>query len=282
MEEELRESEERYRRLTETISDVIWTMDMNMKLTYVSPSETRQTGLTVEETLAQPIQSRLPPASLEYLAGVLREQLDLERTGHADPSRSVTLEAELYRKDGSTYWGELSTTFLRDSDGRPTGILGVTRDITERKRAEEALKQSEERLKDLVERLKLSQEVLSTPVVQIWDKMLALPLIGVIDDQRSQQIMETVLRKIVETQSELLIMDVTGVASMDTTVANHLIRTIQSASLLGAKCILTGIRPEVAQSVTALGLDMSKVIIRRDLQDGLRWALQQMGYGIQL
>jgi anti-anti-sigma regulatory factor len=154
-------------------------------------------------------------------------------------------------------------------------------DITGRKKAEEALTHSEEKLQNALEKLRLSHEALSTPVIQVWDHILALPLIGLMDDVRAQRVMEVLLRKIVETQSELVILDVTGVGSMDTQVANHLIQTMQSSSLLGAQCVLTGIRPEIAQSVLGLGFDMSRIAIRRDMQDGLRWALEKMGYEVR-
>ena len=148
----------------------------------------------------------------------------------------------------------------------------------ERQQAQEELRRSEEKLRQTVEKLRVSQEALSTPVVQIWDKVLALPLIGVIDDERAKQIMEILLNKIVDTRSEMIIVDVTAVASIDTHVANHLIQTIESVSLLGARCILTGIQPQIAQTMTNLGLDMSKIAVKRDMQDGLKWALQNLGY----
>jgi len=85
----------------------------------------------------------------------------------------------------------------------------------------------------------------------------------------------------VETQSELVILDVTGVASIDTQVANHLIQTTKSVSLLGARCVLTGIKPEVAQTVIELGLEMGKVVVKRDMQDGLKWALENLDRGVK-
>lgn len=148
----------------------------------------------------------------------------------------------------------------------------------ERQQAQEELRRSEEKLRQTVEKLRVSQEALSTPVVQIWDKVLALPLIGVIDDERAKQIMEILLNRIVETRSEMIIVDVTAVASIDTHVANHLIQTIESVSLLGARCILTGIQPQIAQTMTNLGMDMSKITVKRDMQDGLKWALHNLGY----
>ena len=133
----LQESERRYRLLAENVTDVIWTMDMNLRYTYVSPSIMRMRGYSVEETMAQTVEEALTPASLEVATKVFAEEMAIERMEQKVLSRSATLELEQYCKDGSTIWTELKVTGLRDPDGRLVGILGVTRDITERKRMED-------------------------------------------------------------------------------------------------------------------------------------------------
>jgi diguanylate cyclase (GGDEF)-like protein/PAS domain S-box-containing protein len=150
-EETARQSEARYRLLAENTTDLIWTMDLSLKYTYMSPAITRMRGYTVEEIIGTTVQETMTPASLEVARRTLAEQLAMEREGNADPNRSTKLELEMYCKDGSTIWTEMNMTFLRDADGRPTGILGVTRDITERKRTEDELKQAEERYRELFE-----------------------------------------------------------------------------------------------------------------------------------
>ena len=92
--------------------------------------------------------------------------------------------------------------------------------------------------------------------------------------------METLLKSIVVTQSQIVILDVTGVSYMDTHVTNHLIRTVQSTSLIGAQCIMTGVRPEIAQTLAAIDANLGELVIKRDMQDGLRYALGLMGYEI--
>jgi len=151
MEEVLRESEARYRLLAENTTDLIWTMDLSLRYTYMSPAITRMRGYSVEEIVGTTVQETMTPASLEVARKALAEQLAMERAGGADPNRSTKLELEMYCKDGSTIWTEMNMTFLRDPDGRPTGILGVTRDITQRKRAEEALQESERRYRLIAE-----------------------------------------------------------------------------------------------------------------------------------
>jgi PAS domain S-box-containing protein len=136
MEEALQESERRYRLLAENTSDLIWTVDMGLKYTYMSPVVKRMRGYTADEILGLPIKDTLTPASLEVAMKVLTEELAIEKMGHNDLFRSRKLDLEMYCKDGSTIWTEMNMMFMRDSEGRPVGIQGVTRDISDRKRAE--------------------------------------------------------------------------------------------------------------------------------------------------
>jgi PAS domain S-box-containing protein len=148
-EEALRESEERYRLLAVNATDVIWTMDMNLKSTYTSPSVLRLRGYTSEEAMNQPLEKALTPGSYKAVSEMLEKELTLEKIPGNDPFRSQTLELEAIRKDGSTVWVESTMTFLRDPRGKPVEILGVTRDITGRKEADQALRESEEKMRSI-------------------------------------------------------------------------------------------------------------------------------------
>jgi two-component system cell cycle sensor histidine kinase/response regulator CckA len=143
-EEALRKSEKSYRLLADNVSDVIWTRDMNLRFTYLSPSVTRLTGYTVEEAMAKPVEETYTPASLGLAMKALAEELAMEERPDQDPNRTRILELEGYCKDGSTRWNEAKMSFLRAEDGRPVGIMGISRDITERKRADKALRESME------------------------------------------------------------------------------------------------------------------------------------------
>ena len=115
---------------------------------------------------------------------------------------------------------------------------------------------------------------LSTPVVQIWEGILALPLIGTLDSARTSVMMETLLQKIVETRSELAIIDITGVPTVDTLVAQHLLKTVAAARLMGADCLISGIRPQIAQTMVHLQIDLSEVTTKATLAEALRFALK--------
>jgi rsbT co-antagonist protein RsbR len=121
---------------------------------------------------------------------------------------------------------------------------------------------------------------LSTPVVQLWDGILALPLIGTLDSARTQVVMESLLEKIVETGAAISIIDITGVPTVDTLVAQHLLKTVAAARLMGADCIISGIRPQIAQTIVHLGVDLTNVITKSTLADAFIIALQKSGSSI--
>ncbi len=146
----LRESEKKYRVIAENMTDVIAIVDMNMRFTFVSPSIMRLRGFTVEEAMAQPLEQVMTPESLLLAYRSYEEEIQLESSGTADPDRVHIIELEEYRKDMSTVWVEVRLSFLRDEDGRPIGMLSLTRDIDARKRADEALMESEEKYRELV------------------------------------------------------------------------------------------------------------------------------------
>lgn len=118
---------------------------------------------------------------------------------------------------------------------------------------------------------------LSTPVVKLWDGVLALPLIGTLDSARTQVVMEQLLSKIVETGCEIAILDITGVLTVDTLVAQHLLKTVAATRLMGAECIISGIRPQIAQTIVHLGVDLSGVITKATMAEAFRLALQRLG-----
>ena len=121
---------------------------------------------------------------------------------------------------------------------------------------------------------------LSTPVVKLWDGVLALPMIGTLDSQRTQVVMESLLQRIVDTGSEIAIIDITGVPTVDTLVAQHLLKTVTAIRLMGADCIISGVRPQIAQTIVHLGLDLQGVVTKSNLADALKLALSRLGVSL--
>ena len=121
---------------------------------------------------------------------------------------------------------------------------------------------------------------LSTPVVTLWEGVLALPVIGTLDSSRTQVVMENLLQRIVETGASIAIIDITGVPTVDTLTAQHLLKTIAAARLMGAECIISGIRPQIAQTIVHLGVDLGTVITKATLADAFTIALRRLGLGV--
>ena len=118
---------------------------------------------------------------------------------------------------------------------------------------------------------------LSTPVIKLWEGILALPIIGTLDSTRTQMMMESLLQKIVETGSEVAIIDITGVSTVDTLTAQHLLKTVTAARLMGADCMISGIRPQIAQTIVYLGIDLTDVTTKATLADAFITALKRLG-----
>jgi rsbT co-antagonist protein RsbR len=119
---------------------------------------------------------------------------------------------------------------------------------------------------------------LSTPVIQLWDGILAMPIIGTLDSSRTQVVMEALLQQIVATRSPIAILDITGVPTVDTLTAQHLLKTVAATRLMGAECIISGIRPQIAQTIVHLGVSLGDVVTKASLADAFRLALKKLGH----
>jgi rsbT co-antagonist protein RsbR len=117
---------------------------------------------------------------------------------------------------------------------------------------------------------------ISTPVIRVWDGILAMPIIGTLDSSRNQVVMENLLQEIVETGSSIAILDISGVPAVDSLVAQHLIKTVSATRLMGAECIISGIRPEIAQTIVHLGIDLSNIITKATLASALKFSFQAL------
>jgi rsbT co-antagonist protein RsbR len=133
---------------------------------------------------------------------------------------------------------------------------------------------------EVISRQQLEMLELSTPVVKLWDGIVALPLIGTLDSARTNVVMESLLQQIVQTGSEIAIIDITGVPTVDTLVAQHLLKTVAAARLMGADCIISGIRAQIAQTMVHLGIDLTAVTTKATMAEALRSALGRAGFRV--
>jgi rsbT co-antagonist protein RsbR len=153
---------------------------------------------------------------------------------------------------------EYTADALRDENGKIIGGLEFIIDITDKVRQEEKMREQSRTIMDI-----------STPVIKLWDRILILPIVGVVDSYRAQQMMDTMLNKLKDTGSKIIILDIQGVAAVDTAVANHLIKIAKATRLMGCRCIISGISPSVAQTLVQLGIDLGTIMTNSDLQEAL-------------
>jgi rsbT co-antagonist protein RsbR len=133
---------------------------------------------------------------------------------------------------------------------------------------------------ELIARQQQDMLELSTPVVKLWDGVLALPMIGTLDSSRTQVVMESLLQRIVDTGADVAILDITGVPTVDTLTAQHLIKTVTAARLMGAECIISGIRPQIAQTIVHLGVDLGDIVTKASLAEAFKLALSRNGFAL--
>jgi|GEM_PF-876019 len=176
------------------------------------------------------------------------------------------------RKDGGKFPLHLVVTMVTDDDGKPLCTMSSFFDITDLKRTETELEAKIE----VIQKQKESILELSTPTIKIWEGILVIPLIGMLDSKRAQHMTDELLKNIADSDASVAIIDITGVPTVDSAVANHLIKTVESVKLVGADCVITGIRPEVAQAIIHLGIDTSNVRTMASLSEGLKWALSHI------
>jgi rsbT co-antagonist protein RsbR len=250
-------SEERYKELMEASQDLaIYFLSKTGHIESWNKGAELIKGYKAEEVVGKHLSMFYTQEDRE--SNLVQREID-------EAARSGRFEGSGWRlrKDGTKIWVEVIISPLKDQAGQVKGFLKIARDATERKRQTE-----------LIERQKRDILELSTPVIQLWDGILALPIIGTLDSQRSQVVMERLLTAITTTGASIAILDISGVPAVDTMVAQHLMKTMDAAKLMGAECIISGIRPEIAQTMVHLGIDLSFVKTRstmsRALEDALR------------
>lgn len=250
-EAQLNDSETELRALFAAMTDVIFVIDAHGRYLKIGPTSSALLNETAPTLVGKTFHELLPAAQADQFLECVQRALETRQTTSIRYSITV---------DGTEQWFAAAISPLQANR-----VLWVARDITEI-RQEEQLRQSQE---TIIRQQASALMELSTPLIPISDRTLLLPLVGALDSRRAQQVMETLLEGIAEYGAESVILDITGVPLVDTHVAAVLLQAARAVRLLGARVMLTGIRPEVAQSIVGLGVDLSSIETRASLQDGI-------------
>jgi PAS domain S-box-containing protein len=255
-----RQAEEKFRQFVESAPDAVVILNSTGEIVFVNSLTEKLFGYARSELLGQPVEMLVPGRFLP------RHQ-NLREGYVTDPqTRAMGSGLNLYgkHKDGHEIPVEISLSPVQTDEGLL--VSSSIRDISQRRQNEEKIRRQAQEIMDMA----------AVPVAQVWDGVLLVPLIGTLDSQRSQQLMERLLNKITETVSPIAVVDITGVPTIDTQTAQHLIETISAVRLLGAEVILTGVSPSIAQTLIHLGIDLSSVNTRSSLAKGLQLALNTL------
>ena len=219
------------------------------------------------------------PASLQHAGWAeLRQVLEALSSSRAARGQSAGDTSRFILALKKPLFAGLQQQLAADPAGLMDAIWATTTLIDQA--AQYTVSTFQQAREELIKRQQEELLELSTPVIKLWDGVLAVPMIGVLDSNRTQIVMETLLQTIADTESELAIIDITGVPTVDTLVAQHLLKTVTAIRLMGADCIISGIRPQIAQTIVHLGIDLQGITTKATLADALSLALSRSGWRI--
>ena len=244
--------------ILESMNDALVVIDPQHVIRTVNHAALRLFGYPKEAIIGQSLDLLF---ASEGLAGEIITAIRPEK------GRSIE-ETECRTKDGKLFPVTLSASAMHGANGQIEGIVCIVRDISERKQAEEALRRSITQ-EETIHAQAAALAELSTPLIPINDQVVVMPLVGGVDTRRAQDVMATLLHGVAASGAQVAILDITGVPVVDTQIANVLVQAAQSVKLLGAQAVLTGIRPEVAQTLVGLGVDLSGIVTHSTLQSGI-------------
>ncbi len=249
-----------FHAMIENAPDGFMLADLDGNLLYANPAYSAALGFG-KEAIGQSLEAHI--ADDPQLVTTIAQQVTTRGSWQGELTHR--------RTDGTTFPAQVSSFMIYDAQKQPQGVAGIIRDITAQLQSE----QERERLQQqVIQGQQAAIRELSTPLIPISDDIVIMPLIGTIDSGRAQMVLETLLEGVADYQASLVILDITGVAMVDTQVAQALMRAAQAVKLLGARVMLTGIQPQIAQTLIHLGVDLSGIMTRSSLQSGIATALQ--------
>lgn len=265
-EDALRESEERFALAVRGSRDGLWDWNITTGHYYCSPRLKEMLGFEeheIEETVGR---------FMSLVHDEDRELVQRAMTDHVERRAPYDIEFRIRTKQGELRWFYARGQALWDDAGRPIRMAGSLTDLTARKRAEALLKEKLE----LIEAQQEAIRTLSTPIIEVWDGVLTVPVLGALTVQRAAEMMESLLEAVTRTGSRYVILDLTGVATMDAGTANHVIKLVGAVELLGARGVVVGIQPQVARAIVSIGVDLSRIATLATLRDALVMCMRQL------
>lgn len=250
-----------FKALVDNAPDGIIVADTNHVITYANAAMNAMLGY--QSLVGMPAQAIVPPHTLQQMP----ELIQLALAGG-----KANVQVDYLRRDGATITVNAAGLAVFNESGQLIGFATINRDISEQLRFEEERRQMQEQV--IAAQQAMLRE-LSTPLLPIADQVVAMPIIGAIDSNRAAQIMETLLEGVARYRARIAILDITGVRVVDTQVAGALMRAAQAARLLGAQVVITGIGPEIAQTLVHIGTELAGMIAKPNLQEGIAFALRQ-------
>jgi rsbT co-antagonist protein RsbR len=230
-------------------------------------------------SLRQALKAGADPESLQGPAwGPLRQTLETLSRSRAAQGQSAGDTSAFVLAFKRPLFGLIQRDLAGNADRQMSMVWSVSSLVD--RMAQGTVTTYQQTREDLIKRQQQDLLELSTPVIKLFEGVLAVPMIGTLDSARTQVVMETLLQRIVETGSTLAIIDITGVPTVDTLVAQHLLKTVSAIRLMGAECIISGIRPQIAQTIVHLGIDLQGIASKASLADALQLAMKQQGFTI--
>lgn len=248
-------------RVLEQIPTPIMAVDKNFKVIFMNAVGRELLGMPWEDIEGVPCHDLMHSLHCNTPECCMRQAMDQGKPFSARNEVDI---------DGRKIPIEYSATPLKDGEGNIIGGLEYVIDITERVRAEKKLREQSRTIQEI-----------STPAISLWEGIVVLPVVGVIDSVRAKQMMGAMLAKIRETSAKIIILDIQGVASIDTAVANHLIKITKATKLMGCRCVISGISPAVAEAIVQLGIELGDVATTSTLKDALGEAFALLHFDVK-